>query len=189
MWKAYSASYIRNIKTGNRFIMTISFLASMLLSLVSSLFYNLWVDQVNQTIVATGNSEVEMTPAIIAYIVVFSVASIALIMMIHHAFAATMTTRIHQLGILKSVGATRRQIRRALINEVVVLSLPAIVIGNIVGIGLAWLFMAFIITSTADLRDYILTFAYHPIVFLGSFLFSVLTALISAWIPAKNLAE
>lgn len=189
MWKAYSAGYIRNNKTGNRFIMTISFLASMLLSLVSSLFYNLWVDQVNQTIVATGNSEVEMTPAIIAYIVVFSVASIALIMMIHHAFAATMTTRIHQLGILKSVGATRRQIRRALINEVVVLSLPAIVIGNIVGIGLAWLFMAFIITSTADLRDYILTFAYHPIVFLGSFLFSVLTALISAWIPAKKLSR
>ena len=189
MWKAYSAGYIRNNKTGNRFIMTISFLASMLLSLVSSLFYNLWVDQVNQTIVATGNSEVEMTPAIIAYIVVFSVASIALIMMIHHAFAATMTTRIHQLGILKSVGATRRQIRRALINEVVVLSLPAIVIGNIVGIGLAWLFMAFIITSTAGLRDYNLTFAYHPIVFLGSFLFSVLTALISAWIPAKKLSR
>ena len=189
MWKAYSVGYIRNNKTGNRFIMTISFLASMLLSLVSSLFYNLWVDQVNQNIAATGNSEVEMTPAIIAYIAVFSVASIALIMMIHHAFAATMTTRIHQLGILKSVGAIRRQIRRALINEVVVLALPAIVIGNIVGIGLAWLFMAFIITSTADLRDYILTFAYHPIVFLGSFLFSVLTALISAWIPAKKLSR
>ena len=189
MWKAYSAGYIRNNKTGNRFIMTISFLASMLLSLVSGLFYNLWVDQVNQTIVATGNSEVEMTPAIIAYIVVFSVSSIALIMMLHHAFAATMTTRIHQLGILKSVGATRRQIRKALTNEVFVLSLPAIVIGNIVGIGLAWMFMAFIITSTADLRDYNLTFAYHPIVFLDSFLFSVLTALISAWIPAKKLSR
>ena len=189
MWKAYSAGYIRKNKTGNRFIMTISFLASMLLSLVSGLFYNLWVDQVNQTIVATGNSEVEMTPAIIAYIVVFSVSSIALIMMLHHAFAATMTTRIHQLGILKSVGATRRQIRKALTNEVFVLSLPAIVIGNIVGIGLAWMFMAFIITSTADLRDYTLTFVYSPIVFLGSFLFSVLTALISAWIPAKKLSR
>ena len=69
------------------------------------------------------------------------------------------------------------------------LSLPAIVIGNIVGIGLAWLFMAFIIASTADLRDYILTFVYSPIVFLGSFLFSVLTALISAWIPAKKLSR
>ena len=189
MWKAYSAGYIRNNKTGNRFIMTISFLASALLSLVSGLFYNLWADQVQQTVATTGTSKVEMTPAIIAYIVVFSAASIALIMMIHHAFAATMTNRIHQLGILKSVGATRRQIRRTLTNEVVVLSLPAIVIGNIVGIGLAWLFMAFIITSTAGLRDYNLTFAYHPIVFLGSFLFSVLTALISAWIPAKKLSR
>ena len=189
MWKAYSAGYIRNNKTGNRFIMTISFLASMLLSLVSCLFYNLWIDQVNQTIAATGKSEVEMTPAIIAYIVVFSAASIALITMIHHAFAATMTNRIHQLGILKSVGATRRQIRKALTNEVFVLSLPAIVIGNIVGIGLTWMFMAFIITSTASLRDYNLAFVYHPIVFLGSFVFSVLTALISAWIPAKKLSR
>ena len=189
MWKAYSAGYIRNNKTGNRFIMTISFLASAMLSLVSSLFYNLWDDQVQQTVVATGTSKIEMTPAIIAYIVVFSAASIALIMMIHHAFAATMTNRIHQLGILKSVGATRRQIRKALTNEVVVLSFPAIIIGNVVGIGLAWMFMAFIITSTAGLRDYTLTFAYHPIVFLGSFMFSVLTALISAWIPAKRLSR
>ena len=189
MWKAYSAGYIRNNKTGNRFIMTISFLASALLSLVSGLFYNLWADQVQKAVAETGTSRVEMTPAIIAYIIVFSVASIALIMMIHHAFAATMTNRIHQLGILKSVGATRRQIRKALTNEVLVLSLPAIVIGNIVGIGLAWLFMIFIITSTASLRDYTLTFVYHPIVFLGSFAFSVLTALISAWIPAKKLSR
>ena len=189
MWKAYSASYIRNNKTGNRFIMTISFLASALLSLVSGLFYNLWADQVQKAVAETGTSRVEITPAIIAYIIVFSVASIALIMMIHHAFAATMTNRIHQLGILKSVGATRRQIRKALTNEVMVLSLPAIVIGNLVGIGLAWLFMTFIITSTASLRDYTLTFVYSPIVFLGSFAFSVLTALISAWIPAKKLSR
>ena len=189
MWKAYSAGYIRNNKTGNRFIMTISFLASALLSLVSGLFYNLWADQVQKAVAETGTSRVEMTPAIIAYIMVFSVASIALIMMIHHAFAATMTNRIHQLGILKSVGATRRQIRKALTNEVMVLSLPAIVIGNLVGIGLAWLFMTFIITSTASLRDYTLTFVYSPIVFLGSFAFSVLTALISAWIPAKKLSR
>ena len=189
MWKAYSSGYIRNNKTGNRFIMTISFLASALLSLVSGLFYNLWADQVQKAVAETGTSRVEMTPAIIAYIVVFSVASIALIMMIHHAFAATMTNRIHQLGILKSVGATRRQIRKALTNEVLVLSLPAIVIGNIVGIGLAWLFMIFIIISTASLRDYTLTFLYHPMVFFGSFAFSVLTALISAWIPAKKLSK
>ena len=162
MWKAYSVGYIRNNKTGNRFVMTISFLASTLLSLVSCLFYNLWVDQVNQSVVATGNSGVEVTPAIIAYIVVFSVASIALIMMIHHAFAATMTNRIHQLGILKSVGATRRQIRNALINEVFVLSLPAIILGNLIGIGLGWIFMAFIIASTARLHDN------HPL-FKGSF--------------------
>ena len=52
MWNAYSASYIRNNKNGNLFIMVISFLASMMLSLVSGLFYNLWADQVKQTVFA-----------------------------------------------------------------------------------------------------------------------------------------
>ena len=188
MWNAYSASYIRNNKTGNRFIMIISLLAATMLSLVSGLFYNLWMDQVNQTI-AAGASGVEFTPVVIAYIAVFTIASLALIMMIHHAFAATMTNRIHQLGILQSIGATPRQIKSTLVNEVVVLSLPAIIVGNIIGIGLAWTIMSFIISSTANLRDYILTFTYHPLVFLGSFGFSMLTAAISAWIPARKLSR
>ena len=98
MWNAYSRSFLRHNKTGNRFVLVISFLASMMLSMVSGLFYNLWADQVNQA----GSSQVEFTPVVIAYIAVFTIASIALIMMIHHAFAATMTTRIHQLGILDS---------------------------------------------------------------------------------------
>lgn len=92
---------------------------------------------------------------------------------IHHAFAATMTTRIHQLGILQSVGATPRQIKSTLVNEVVVLSLPASIVGNLIGIGLSWAIMAFIISSTANLRDYTLTFTYHPMVFVGSFGFSI----------------
>lgn len=189
MWNAYSASYIRENKIGNRFIMIISFLAATMLSLVSGLFYNLWADQVNQTVAATGTTQIEVTPVVIAYVVVFTIASLALIMMIHHAFAATMTSRIHQLGILQSVGATPRQIKSALTNEVVVLSLPAVIVGNIIGIGLCWVLMAFIISSTANLRDYTLTFAYHPLVFFGSFGFSMLTAAVSAWIPARKLSR
>ena len=123
MWNAYSASHIRNNKTSNRFIMIISFLSALMLSLISGLFYNLWADNVNQTVAAGGTSGIEFTPVIIAYIVVFIFASLALIMMIHHAFAATMTNRIHQLGILQSIGATPRQIKSTLVNEVVVLSL------------------------------------------------------------------
>lgn len=188
MWNAYSARYIKNNKTGNRFIMIISLMAATMLSLVSSLFYNLWMDQVNRA-AAAGSAQVEFTPVVIAYIAVFTIASLALIMMIHHAFAATMTNRIHQLGILQSVGATPRQIKSALVNEVVVLSLPAIIVGNIIGMGLSWAVMAFIINSTANLRDYTLTFTYHPFVFLGSFGFSMLTAAVSAWIPARQLSR
>jgi len=185
MWSAYSRSFLRHNKTENRFVLVISFLASMMLSMVNGLFYNLWADQVNQA----GSSQVEFTPVVIAYIAVFTIASIALIMMIHHAFAATMTTRIHQLGILQSVGATPRQIKSTLVNEVVVLSLPASIVGNLIGVGLSWAIMAFIISSTANLRDYTLTFTYHPMVFVGSFGFSMLTAAVSAWIPARKLSR
>ncbi len=189
MWNAYSASYIRHNKTGNRFVIIISFLASMFLSFVSGAFYNLWADQVRQNVAATGSSHVEITPLIIACFIVFFAASIALIMMIHHAFAATMTSRIHQLGILQSVGASPRQIRSTLVNEVVVLSLPAILVGTIVGVGLCRALIAFIIGITANLRDYTATFAYHPLVLVGSFALSLLTASISAWIPARKLSR
>lgn len=189
MWNAYSVSYIKNNKTGNRFIMVISFLAAMMLSLVSGLFYNLWEDQVSQTAAKSGAFRVAFTPVVIAYIAIFTIASLALIMMIHHAFAATMTNRIHQLGILQSIGATPRQMKSTLVNEVVVLSLPAIIIGNIIGIGLCWAVMAFIISATANLREYTLTFTYHPIVFVGSFGFSMVTAAVSAWIPARKLSR
>lgn len=189
MWNAYSVSYIKNNKTGNRFIMVISFLAAMMLSLVSGLFYNLWEDQVSQTAAKSGTFRVAFTPVVIAYIAIFTIASLALIMMIHHAFAATMTNRIHQLGILQSIGATPRQMKSTLVNEVVVLSLPAIIIGNIIGIGLCWAVMAFIISATANLREYTLTFTYHPIVFVGSFGFSMVTAAVSAWIPARKLSR
>ncbi len=189
MWKAYSADFIRNNKTGNRFIMSISFLASMFLSVISGLFGNFWADQVQQAVRKSGISQVTMTPVIIAYIVVFSAASIALILMIHHAFAATMQSRIHQLGILKSIGATRRQIRKALTNEVIVLSLPAIIIGNLIGVGICWVIMKLIITATKDLRDYTLTFTYSPLVFLGSLAFSIFTSAVSARIPARKLSR
>lgn len=67
MWNAYSRSFLRHNKTGNRFVLVISFLASMMLSMVSGLFYNLWADQVNKTIAETGSSAVEFTPVVIAY--------------------------------------------------------------------------------------------------------------------------
>jgi len=189
MWKAYSLGYLRHNKSANRFVFIISFLASMLLGTVSGIFYNLWVDQVKQSIAKTGSSQVEATPAIVAYIVVFSAASIALILMLHHAFAATMTDRVRQLGILQSAGATPRQIRRALTNEVTVVSLPAIIAGNLVGILLSWGFMGIVNALTANLRDYELGFEYSISVFLGSLFFSLMTAVVSAWIPARRLSR
>lgn len=189
MWDAYSANYIRHNKNTSIFIMVTSLLTAMLLSLVSGVFYNFWADQVQQTIAATGTAQVEITPSIIAYVVVFTSASIALILMLHHAFAATMSSRIHQLGILQSVGATPRQIKSALISEVVVLSIPAILVGNLIGIGLCWMFMQFVINFSADFRDYTLTFAYSPAVLLGSIFFSLFTSAVSAWIPARKLSR
>lgn len=189
MWKAYSAGYIRHNKTGNIFVMTISLAASGLLSMVSGVFYNFWMDQVSQSVAATGSARVETTPAIAAYIIVFSCASLGLVMMIHHAFAATMTNRIHQLGILQSIGATPRQIKGALILEILVVSAPAIFAGNLLGILLCWGFMETIFTLTAGLRTYDLAFTYAPAVLLGSLFFSLLTAYLSAWLPAGKLSR
>ena len=59
------------------------------------------------------------------------IASFSLILIIHNAFAVTMNARIHQFGILSSIGATPKQIRTCLLQEAFVLCAVPIAAGNL----------------------------------------------------------
>ena len=109
--------------------------------------------------------------------------------MIHNAFEISMNGRIHQLGILQSVGAAPKQIKSFLLQEAMILCAIPIVLGIAVGVGASYFLMQTVIFLTGDIRTYELTFQFHFLVVMISFLASGLTMLISAWIPVRKISR
>lgn len=189
MWTNYSIRYMKENKIASLFLAVISLVASVLLSLLGGIFYNLWVDRVYRKMLQGESATEKIEPTVIAYIVIFLVVCISLISMIHHAFEVSMNNRLHQLGILKSVGATPKQIRTILLYEVLILCILPIVCGLLLGIGLCYVFLQIVLTVTSNIRTYEVVFQYHILVALLTFILCVFTVMISAWIPAKRISR
>ena len=188
MWRIYSIHYMKHNKAASIFIMASALLASMLLSFLSVFFYNLWMDQKYQLFLQTGSADEAVTPLILAYLFILILASTSLILMLHNAFEVTMNARIHQLGILQSVGATPAQIKSVLVSEAVILSLVPLAVGTLVGVGLSYGVWRFFYVIGDSFREYDLWFRYRPALSAGAIVFSYLTVRLSAWIPARKLS-
>lgn len=130
-----------------------------------------------------------MMLALFAAVSVF--ACIALILVIHNAFAVFMNDRVHQFGILSSVGATPGQIRFCLLQEAGLLCALPVLFGNLAGMaaaaGLLEGINLYLKKAAPDrLPSH---FVFHPAVFLLSVLCAAVTVWASARIPAGRLSR
>ena len=130
-----------------------------------------------------------MMLALFAAVSVF--ACIALILVIHNAFAVFMNDRVHQFGILSSVGATPGQIRFRLLQEAGLLCALPVLFGNLAGMaaaaGLLEGINLYLKKAAPDrLPSH---FVFHPAVFLLSVLCAAVTVWASARIPAERLSR
>jgi putative ABC transport system permease protein len=189
MWTEYSIRYIKQNKFSSIFLAAISFLSSALLSLVCGVFYNIWIDRVYRKSLMDENSTGKIEPIVAAYVFILIVICLSLTVMIHNAFEVSMNSRLHQLGILQSAGATPNQIRTFLLQEVLILCIAPIVAGVLSGIGLCYGFMQLIIFVTASVRKYEVTFHYHGVIMAAALVLSLLTVLISAWLPSRRISR
>lgn len=118
-------------------------------------------------------------------------ACISLILVIHNAFAVFMNDRVHQFGILSSVGATPAQIRACLLQEAGMLCALPVLMGNLLGMaaaaGLLEAINEYVREAAPDRLES--HFVFHPLVFAGSVLCAAMTVLISAWLPARRLSR
>lgn len=112
------------------------------------------------------------------------------ISLIYNSFSISISDRTRQFGILKSVGATRRQIRSTVLYEAAILSLAAIPIGLIVGcagIGITlWCLrdsFAFLLDGDLDIQ---MRLVISPAGLIAAVLCCLITTLASAWIPARR---
>ncbi|MDE7185238.1 MAG: ABC transporter permease [Lachnospiraceae bacterium] len=124
------------------------------------------------------------------YLLITVIACFSLILVIHNAFAVTMSARIHQFGIFSSIGATPRQIRTCLLQEALTLCAITIIVGNVLGIFICMGVIEGINSAMADVVGrLVLPFSYHPLILVLSLLATVLTVWISAWIPARKMGR
>ncbi|WP_049042668.1 ABC transporter permease [Clostridium sporogenes] len=128
---------------------------------------------------------------IIAMVIIMTLLVMAaFILIIYNAFSLSANNRIKQLGILKSLGATPRQIRHSVIYEGFVLWIVQLPVGIMIG----YLFSNMVVfkinkilSATEDFRKIDISFSWVVVVF--AIVISLITVLISAYIPARKVAK
>ena len=110
--------------------------------------------------------------------------------LIYNSFSISVSERTKQFGILKSIGATKKQIRKSVLYEAAVLCVIGIPIGLIsgcLGIAVTFHFLSdSISTFLADLTDLKMQFVFSPSAILAASVISFVTVIISAYIPARK---
>ena len=201
MWRAYSWEYLKNNRATAVSVRTAAFVSSLLLSLLGSLFYNMWKYEVERLreegdryalmamyLVRDVNDE---APRLVfpLFLLIMGLASFSLILIIHNAFAVSMRARIHQFGILASIGATPKQIRRCLLQETFFLCTAPIVAGTLLGIAGSMGMLALVEVLMREVEGRrAAVFGYHPLILLFTLLAAGITTGISAWLPARKLS-
>ena len=138
-----------------------------------------------------ANNGILVSLGLFAGILLFIIAVVS-VFMIYDSFAVSYQERAKYLGMLASVGATKRQKRKSIYFEGLILGAVSIPLGIISGIGgIAVTFKciedAFVATMNYPLGT--LKVYVNWIVIVGTVLASALTIFISMWIPARKASK
>lgn len=122
--------------------------------------------------------------AILIFLIAFGSISL-----IYNSFSISVSERTKQFGILKSVGATKKQIHSSVLYEALFLCAIGIPIGLVTGctgIGITLWCLRDSFSSIMGSGDVQMRLVLNPVVLLIAALICLVTTLISAWIPAKK---
>lgn len=116
-------------------------------------------------------------------VIVVSIVVIATIVVIYNAFQISVVERMKQFGLLRSIGATRKQIRQIVMREAAVLAVIAIPVGLVCSIlavaALQWIF-SIILEDGADVSFFHIDWR---ILFISSII-TLTAVLASSYYPA-----
>lgn len=192
MWRAYSLRFIRGNRASTRTVTAAALAAALLLSLLVNLLYSVWAYETAR-IAASGGLTEDPDSALVLLLfgAVAAFACLALVLIIHSAFAVFLGDRVRQFGILSSIGATPRQLRSCMLQEALILCAPPILLGNLVGMAAAaglleWI-NVFLREAAPDRMDS--HFSFHPLVLAASLLCAAATVWAAAWLPARRLSR
>jgi putative ABC transport system permease protein len=123
--------------------------------------------------------------------VIMSVIILGSVALIYNAFAISVSERARHLGMLSSVGATKRQKRNSVFFEGVIIGLISIPIGvlsGILGMGVTFWFINRLLEGALGISES-LELTVTPYSIIGACLVSVITIFISTFIPARKASK
>ncbi|MNO45923.1 Macrolide export ATP-binding/permease protein MacB [compost metagenome] len=123
--------------------------------------------------------------------IIMVVIIIGSVSLIYNAFAISVSERARHLGMLSSVGATKRQKQNSVFFEGMIIGLISIPIGiicGIAGIGITFIFINSMIQDVLGITEP-LTLVVTPISLLIACVVSMLTIFISTYLPARRASK
>lgn len=115
--------------------------------------------------------------------------SIGCIIVIYNSFAISVSERKKQFGLLSSIGATKKQIRKTVFFEATVVGIIGIIIGilsSIFGIGIL---LRVVNSLLKDVFTSELSLSFYPMFIIIPVIFMIITVLLSAYIPARRASK
>ena len=187
MLRSYIEAYVSHNRAPVAALASLSFVASVLLGLIVGVG-SLMVTDYLVRMAALGQAP-DVTGSTVAFGLVTALAAVAVVLMLKSAFDVSMSARIRQLGLLKSIGAKDAQVKRLLLAEGCALSLPAAVAGVLVGLGLALVLVSVVVSVTAQSRTYDPLVEITPQAVAVALAVAVATVLASALLPARRIGR
>ena len=106
-------------------------------------------------------------------------------LIIYNIFQISVIQDIQAYGQLKTLGTTKRQIKKMINRQAANLSLIGVPIGLLIGFFLGRALVPFLMNGTIYTADAGITVTANPLIFIGAAAFAVFTVLISVQKPAK----
>lgn len=110
-------------------------------------------------------------------------------LIINNIFKISVNEDIKLLGLLKTIGMTKPQIKKLVHFESLAVALPSIVVGDIVGISIGKIILNKIFANNEMLTDVKLSLALVILIILFSTVFTLLTVFLSVMRPARYAAK
>lgn len=124
-------------------------------------------------------------------IIVIALIMFGSVSLIYNAFSISLSERTKQFGLLSSIGATRKQLRKMVFYEAFAVSIVGIPLGiavGIAGIGITLMFVGNKFESLIG-YDIPLRLSVSPLSVVVAVAVALITVLISAWIPSKRATK
>lgn len=123
--------------------------------------------------------------------IIMGIIIIGSVSLIYNAFAISVSERSRHLGMLSSVGATRKQKRNSVFFEgfvIGIVSIPLGIISGIAGMGITFYFINALIQDTFGVTEKLTVTVTLPSIIVACVV-SLLTIFISTYIPAKRASK